>query len=197
MPDLIKHNGLILTEEDFNSFLPDYLKRASRIFFTPVRMAQTASQWLVEDGRKTVLDIGAGVGKFCITGALQNNSLYCGIEYRKSLAQIGSRIITQNKIQNATVLYGDIIDVDFVNFDAFYLYNPFYENLLYASRLNNEVELKESFYDRYLKYTEDQLDKTKPGTRLVTYHGNNFEIPASFKKVRESGNRLLKLWIRQ
>lgn len=197
MPELLKQNTLQLTEENFNSFLPEHLQLASKVFFTPIRTARIASQWLTEDGKKSILDIGAGVGKFCVTGALQNNSLYCGVEYRKSLAQLGNKIIANYKISNAIVLHGDIIDFDFLNFDAFYMYNPFYENLLFGSRLNNEVELNGSLYGYYMKYTEHQLDSTRPGTRLVTYHGNNFEVPDSFKKMRESENGLIKLWIRQ
>ena len=42
-----------------------------------------------------------------------------------------------------------------------------------------------------------QLDKAKKGTRLVTYHGNNFEVPNSYKKENEAFNGTLKLWVKQ
>ena len=186
-----------VTEENFNLLLPEYLQKASRLYFTPVHVARIAAQWLTEGGEKKILDIGAGVGKFCIVGANYSNSHFYGIEYRPSLAQLANELITHYGVENATILQTDVVDVDFSNYDAFYLYNPFYENLLSTHRLNNEVELSGTLYGHYLKYTEYQLGKSKPGTRLVTYHGNNFEIPDSFEKIKESEDGKLKLWTRK
>lgn len=186
-----------LTEESFNSLLPDYLRRASRLYFTPIRVAQVAAQWLTEDGAKTVLDIGAGVGKFCVAGASLNSSFYFGIEYRKSVAQIANSMISTFQLPNSIVQHGNVVELDFRNFDAFYMYNPFFENLLSTRRLNDEVELAGSLYGYYAGEVRDKLDRSKPGTRLVTFHGNNFDAPESFKKVQEAEGGLLKLWIRQ
>ncbi|MDP2387613.1 MAG: methyltransferase domain-containing protein [Bacteroidota bacterium] len=192
----VKHK-VEFNEENFKALLPGYLKKASKQFFTPISIGQIAAQWLTEDKNKSVLDIGAGVGKFCITGAKYNNSFYFGIEYRKSLVTIANNIISTYELTNTTVLHGNIVEIDFMNFDAFYLFNPFYENLSFDNRLNNEVELNGSRYGYYLKHTENQLDKTKSGTRLVTYHGNNFEIPESFKRIKQTEDGSLKLWIKQ
>jgi SAM-dependent methyltransferase len=194
---MLTKNKLELTEENFNSCLPDYLQNRSKRFFTPLYIAQTATEWLTEDGRKCVLDIGAGVGKFCLAGATYSDSFFCGIEYRSSLAKIANELVIKFNIANAIIQHGDITDVDFKNFDAFYLYNPFFENLIPALRLNNEVELSSSLYRYYFNHTEKQLDQTRTGTRLVTYHGNNFEVPASFRKVKENKDSTLKLWVKR
>jgi hypothetical protein len=185
-----------MTEETFSQLLPEYLQKASRLYFTPIHIAKTATQWLTEDGKKRILDIGAGVGKFCIVGAKYSNSQFYGIEYRPSLAKLANELIVHYEIDNATVLHNDVVDVDFSNYDAFYLYNPFYENLISSKRLNSEVELSGPLYRHYLAYTERELSKTIPGTRLVTFHGNDFEIPDSFKKIRETVDGSLKLWIK-
>lgn len=193
----LKSNSLELTEENFNRFLPDYLQRASRIYFTPIRIAQIAAQWLTEEGAKTVLDIGAGVGKFCVAGASSNSSFYFGIEYRRSISQIANDMISRFQLSNSIVQHGNVVELDFQNFDAFYMYNPFFENLLSARRLNDEVELAGSLYSYYINQIRYKLDCSKPGTRLVTFHGNNFDVPESFKKVHEAERGLLKFWIRQ
>jgi predicted RNA methylase len=185
-----------LTEKSFNDCLPDYLKFASRLFFTPIEVAKTASTWLTETNAKHILDIGAGVGKFCITGARQSSSHFYGVEHRASIAKIGNQITKHFEISNATILHSNILDVDFSNYDAFYLFNPFYENLEHAKRLNDEVSLEENLYLKYLNYTDEQLDKAKIGTRLVTYHGNNFEVPSSYSKVQDAYNGDLKLWVK-
>lgn len=197
MPSTLFKHTLQLTEENFNNCLPDYLKARSQRFFTPFDVAKTATEWLTEDGKKSILDIGAGIGKFCIAGAACSDSFFCGIEYRPSLAKIANELIVKFNIANAVVQNGDVTEIDFENFDAFYLYNPFFENLIPGLRLNNEVELRMSLYAYYFNHTEKKLDKTKSGTRLVTYHGNNFEVPGSFSKVKESKGGTLKLWIKQ
>jgi len=194
----LKKNKLELTEENFLAQLPEYLKRASEIFFTPLHVGVVATDWLTENGDKRVLDIGAGIGKFCISGAAhRRNSYFFGIEYRQSIAKQANDLIKKFNLNNAVVQHGDMMEIDFENFDAFYLFNPFYENLSISKRLNNEVELENSLYMYYYKNTELKLSQTKVGTRLVTYHGNNFEVPQSFKKIRQSENGALKLWIKE
>lgn len=196
MPSILE-NKLELTEETFSRQLPEYLQKASRIYFTPLHVGVTAARWLTEDGKKNVLDIGAGIGKFCIAGAQYTDSNFYGIEYRESLVNLANELIERFSLKNASVQHGDVMEIDFTNFDAFYLYNPFYENLAFHKRLNNEVELLGSLYGYYFKNTELKLSQTKKGTRLVTFHGNNFEVPESFKKVKEAEGGALKLWIKE
>ncbi len=57
--------------------------------------------------------------------------------------------------------------------------------------------MKAELYQVFLKYTDDQLDKAKVGTKLVTYHGNNFEVPNSYVKINDAFNGDLKLWVKQ
>ena len=76
-------------------------------------------------------------------------------------------------------------------------FNNNIKNSILKLELNNEVELAGPLYGYYFKYTEQQLERTKPGTRLVTFHGNNFEVPGSFSIVKEAEGGALKLWIKQ
>ena len=91
----------------------------------------------------------------------------------------------------------NVAEIDFTNFNAFYLYNPFTENLFPFKKLNNEVELSNFLFYFYFNQTKQQLDRTKTGARLVTYHGDNFEVPKSFKEIKETEDGLLKLWIKK
>lgn len=197
MLSIKEKHSLSLSEEGFNALLPGHLQKVSRIYFTPFYVARIAAQWLTEDGQKKILDIGAGVGKFCIAGAVNSDSEFHGVEYRPSLVKLANRIIAHYEIRNAFIHKGNVVETDFERFDAFYMYNPFYENLAHSDRLNSEVELARSLYVHYFNHTEQKLDKTRPGTRLVTFHGNNFEVPGSFKKLKEAENGSLKLWIKK
>ena len=141
---------------------------------------------------------GAPGGKTCyVASRLSNEGLMIANDISKLRASILSSNIERFGLKNASVQHEDVMEIDFTNFDAFYLYNPFYENLAFHKRLNNEVELLGSLYGYYFKNTELKLSQTKKGTRLVTFHGNNFEVPESFKKVKEAEGGALKLWIKE
>jgi hypothetical protein len=197
MPELKEKNKCDLTENDFCKLLPDYLQRASKTYFTPFHIVEIATQWLTEDGRKRILDIGAGVGKFCIGGARNSDSYFYGVEYRSSLSTIANGLIDHFEIQNAIVENINVLEVDFTKFDAFYLFNPFYENLEIGKRLNNEVQLADSLYHAYIKHTCEALNKAGKGTRVVTYHGDTMEVPLSFTKLKTTKDGLLNLWIKK
>ena len=186
-----------LTDTSFNELLPGYLKFAARLYFTPIEVAKKAAEWLTENNEKRILDIGSGVGKFCIAAASHVDSHFYGVEYRKSLVQLGKHIAKHYQLNNVTLLNANILDIDFSNYDGFYIFNPFYENLEKTKRLNDEVNLKAELYQVFLKYTDDQLDKAKVGTKLVTYHGNNFEVPNSYVKINDAFNGDLKLWVKK
>lgn len=186
-----------LTDTSFNELLPGYLKFAARLYFTPIEVAKKAAEWLTENNEKRILDIGSGVGKFCIAAASHVDSHFYGVEYRKSLVQLGKHIAKHYQLNNVTLLNANILDIDFSNYDGFYIFNPFYENLEKTKRLNDEVKLKAELYQVFLKYTDDQLNKAKVGTKLVTYHGNNFEVPNSYVKINDAFNGDLKLWVKQ
>lgn len=184
-------------ELDFFTRLPEHLRLISKVHFTPVRIAWLAAEWLSEDGPKKVLDIGAGVGKFCIAAALETDSEYYGIEHRESLVETAQDLIKSFDLQNAHVLHQNILDVNFADYQAFYLFNPFYENLVHKKRINNEVSLSERLHQQYTEHTLEQLRAMPNGTKVVTYDGENKEIPYAYERVKQSQNGLLKLWVKQ
>ena len=186
-----------LTEIGFNNLLPGNLKQVSQLYFTPIEIAQTAAEWLTENNEQNILDIGSGIGKFCIAGARYSDKHFYGIEHRGSLVELANELAAHYETKNVTFLNANILDIDFSEYDSFYFFNSFYENLETDQRLNNEVELEEKLYQIYLDHTEKQLDRLKKGTRLVTYFGNNFEVPGSYERIRDAFDGSLKLWIKQ
>jgi len=46
-------------------------------------------------------------------------------------------------------------------------------------------------------FVSGMLDEKPAGTRLLTFHGREKQIPASFHLVDSSYSGLLKMWIRQ
>ena len=74
-------------------------------------------------------------------------------------------------------------DLDWSRYNAFYFYNPFYENLDPDKKLDERVELSPSLYDHYIKMTQDRLAQAPSGTRVVTFHGKGGDLPGAYERV--------------
>jgi hypothetical protein len=82
-------------------------------------------------------------------------------------------------------------------YDAFYLFNPFGENLYHpAEQLDAEPELSALRYMNDLSIMEHWLDCAPQGTCFVTYHGFGGRIPSSYVLTRSQakGCDHLRLW---
>jgi len=75
------------------------------------------------------LDIGSGAGKFCLIGAASTKGLFYGVEQRKELVNLCKSIAKTHQINNVEIFHSNITEISFSDYDAFYFYNPFYENI--------------------------------------------------------------------
>src|SRR5690606_18359090 len=84
--------------------------------------------------------------------------------------------------------------------DAYYMYNPFGENLFgWDGQIDSDVELSEERYRRDVATSERLLAAAPLGTYLLTYNGFGGEVPRSYKEVcvdRELPN-VLRMWRKQ
>jgi len=189
---------LKLNEETFNMLLPGNIKAKSKRFFTPADVAIKAAKWLSGNDRRKILDIGAGVGKFCVFGACHTQSEFFGIEMRKHLVEIAENIFEVFDVKNAKIINRNITDFQFFSdFAAFYIYNPFHENIVPYLRMDDSILLSPDFYGIYMQHTRSQLARAQIGTRLATYHGLNMEVPVTYRKVEEHNGGDLKFWIKE
>ncbi len=192
-----KDVALELNEETLESILPKKVKDKSRRFFTPIDLAVQSAKWLSGDDNRNVLDIGAGIGKFCLCGAYHTKSKYYGIEMRPHLVRIAQTLFKTFGVNNAEMLQGNVMDFNFSDFKAFYFYNPFHENLFTFLRMDDSIMLSAELYKLYLEHTRAQFAMAKKGTRLVTFHGNNYEVPPAYKLTEEFRGGDLKFWIKE
>lgn len=183
----------------FDRLYPPRWRPPSRRFWTPVRVALQAASWLDEEGPRRVLDVGSGVGKVCIVGALATRSTFTGIEQRLALVRAASTVAKRLSIEDrALFVHGTVETIDFSKFDAFYIYNPFGENLKPEGEwLDKSVELGEERFFHDLAVVERALDEAPIGTRLVTYHGLGGRVPDSYTMERNHWDDLLRLWVKR
>jgi SAM-dependent methyltransferase len=185
-----------LSKEDqrFDLAFPPEIRDLSRRHWTPLAVAHKAAELLVSDPGTRVLDIGCGPGKFCVVGALTTLGHFTGVEQRPCLAGLARDVIRRTGIQNADIIEANVADVDFSAYDAFYLFNPFEENLFKMGRIDASVELSEVFYNRYTRYVAEQLSRAPLGTRVVTYYGYCEEIPLCYRHEGTWFDDTLRLW---
>lgn len=186
-----------LDEDAFNLLLPEKIMMKSKRFFTPASIAVQAAKWLSGDDNRRILDIGAGVGKFCLFAAMNTKSTIIGIEIRPHLVEIAEDAFRYFGVKNAKMIHGNVTEFQFKEFNAFYLYNPFHENIVPFLRMDDNILLSEDFYSIYTQHTRSQLAIAETGTKLVTYHGSNLEVPTSYRKVEEFYGGDLKFWIKE
>lgn len=190
--------GRLVTDHDFDLWLPDLVRHHSRRHWTPVGVAMRASQWLAERGVSRVLDVGSGAGKFCVVGALSGTMSFVGVEHRRSLVEAARSLATTFDVaERATFVHGDTSSVDFRSFDALYLYNPFEENLVASSQwIDASVDVNPLRFFRSVSKVEQLLSKMPIHSHVVTYHRFGGRIPDSYdlELARVAGTSLLRLW---
>lgn len=183
-----------VADSEFDLIYPKKIKEVSEIHFTPVSIAKVAAYYLAEKKGTKVLDVGSGAGKFCMIGSACTNGYFYGVEQRKNLCSAAKRISNHYNLTNVKFINSNIIDVEFKAFDAFYFFNPFYENISIFGKIDNKVELNRKLYDEYSLYVKEQLTTMPIGTKLVTYYSFLKEIPDSYKVQFSSFDDKLKFW---
>lgn len=187
-------------DEDFDAVYPLPYQRASARYWTPVETARRAADLLVGEGARRVLDVGAGVGKFCLVGAAcARRATFTGIEQRSHLVEAAREAIRALGAARVTMIHGRLDEISTAPFDAFYFYNPFAENIFGpASRLDDTVALSRTQYEADVRRSVAMLGAARPGTRVVTFYGFGGAMPRGYDLVhaeyRNGGT--LQLWLK-
>lgn len=181
----------------FNSLYPVSIQAVAEKHWTPLAVAEKAAAFLAISPEAKILDIGSGSGKFCLTAAYQHpQTIFYGIEQRNDLVALCNDLKDELKLENVLFTCDNIININFADYDHFYFYNSFYENMEGTQKIDFNVAYSEKLYDSYNRYLYKQLYKKPAGTRLVTYHSFGMEIPGRYEVVNTDYNEYLKFWIK-
>ena len=172
-------------DHDFDQFMPFENRRVSTEFWTPIRVATRAAQWLDYFGARSVVDVGSGAGKFCVAAALGGQCQFTGIEQRTRLVAAARELARTFEVDDRVdFVQSTMSDVGWPKADAYYLYNPFGENLRrFEDRLDGEVESGLDRYKREIAQAERFIDHAPRGTFLLTYNGFGGRVPDSYEQV--------------
>lgn len=170
----------------FDRFLPPVFRQASSQYWTPVDAILRAASWLDELGLTRVVDIGSGVGKFCIVAATVTRCSFVGIEQRPELNRVAKRLCqTFGVEERVTLVDGTFGEVPLPPADCYYLFNPFEENLLPTTEaLDATVELTPDRFRRDLRAFRALVASLPLGTHVLTYNGVGGRLPPCLDELR-------------
>jgi SAM-dependent methyltransferase len=189
--------GWFRSDETFNSIYPLPMQRLALRHWTPLRVTKAIVDFLTPVNDVSVLDIGSGVGKFCLAAAYYKPSaFFAGIEQRANLVEVAESVQTRLQLSNVSFHQGDFTNVDFSEYDHFYFFNSFYENLLDENQIDDTIEFSGELYNYYTRCLHKKLSDMPPGTRIVTYHSLEDEMPFSYRTVYSKFNNRLKFWVK-
>jgi SAM-dependent methyltransferase len=196
-----------IEDEKFDLIYPRQIRELSSTFWTPVAVAAEAAKLLVTapacsavgsaKPRTRVLDIGCGPGKFCLVAASLTDGRFTGVEQRSDLVAAARQAASDLGLAEVEFIHGNVMDIDFAEYDAFYLFNPFEENMFNGHKIDRAVPLSPELFRRYTNHVSMQLGARPIGTRVVTYMGYADDIPACYYCEEALFGDDLKLWIKQ
>ncbi len=190
------HRPSFMQDVIFDQVFPAVHRLRSWVYWTPVDVALRACALLAPTDAHRVLDVGAGVGKLCLVGAMSTSASWFGIERDAEMVDVANAAArTLGVHDRVRFAHGDVRSLDLSAYDAFYLFNPFAEVLFDDC---DDPLARRDDYVAMIAHVQEQLANAAPGTRIVTYHGLGGDMPVGYELAHEEPAREdhLRLWIR-
>ncbi len=170
-------------DREFDRFFSAELQMVSSQYWTPLAVVVRLAEWLKTLGVRSVVDIGSGAGKLCVAGALASGCRFTGLEHRPRLVAAARALAQTFAVEDrVSFVHGAFGERAVPLADAYYLYNPFGENLFgRVEHLDEDVELGEPRYRRDVSAVECFLEEARVGTYLVTYNGFGGDVPPAYE----------------
>ncbi len=182
----------------FDRFLPRELQVLSSMHWTPLAVVLRAARWLDEHGVRSVVDVGSGAGKFVVAAALAGRCRFIGLEQRPRLVSAARELAALFEVEDRVeIVEGALHDTDLPRADAYYLFNPFGENLHGPGDcIDEDVELGDDRFSTDVGLVESLLEEAPGGTFLLTYNGFGGHVPIDFEEARVDRElpSVLRMW---
>jgi SAM-dependent methyltransferase len=188
--------GVCPSDLSFDRFLTDDVQRASDLHWTPIAVAVRIANWLDGAGARSVVDVGSGPGKFCVAAALAGRCSFTGIEQRSRLVREARALAHTFGVDDRVQFVHGALDLGTIPLaDAYYLFNPFGENLFGRNEhLDDDVELNPKRYLRDVALMEEFFAAAPAGTLVVKFHGFGGRMPQSYTLLVDEPQTELRIW---
>lgn len=167
------------TDQAFDRLLPEHLRHLSLRHWTPVGVAIRATALLSPTSSTRILDVGSGVGKLCIVGAMSAGGLWYGVERHEPMVHAARMLASTLGVAERTrFVHGDALALDWQAFDVIYLYNPFESPAIDADPRQHAVDFRAR-----VAHVERRLTTLRDRVRVVTLDGFGGVMPSSYELV--------------
>ena len=191
-------DAFLVDDVSFDAVYPEDIRRISSRFWTPVATAKRAATLLHDAGARRVLDVGSGAGKFALVAAASFPELFVvGVEQRVELVEVAGAARSTIGVNNVRFVHGDATDALWGDYDGFYFYNSFAENLFDpGDRIDDRTTLSFARFARDVQRTFALLRSLPAGVSIATFYGSSGRIPSAFELVHQeaAGSGWLRLW---
>ncbi|TGK78311.1 methyltransferase [Leptospira noumeaensis] len=177
--------GNPMTDEIWDSYLPEKFKVLSPYQWTPIPVIERTWKYLSEEQVKSVVDLGSGLGKFCIYLSLLSKSSFPihGLEDREDLVLIADSLKRKWGVENINWERTNFLKQFPYGHSHYYCFNPLYETM----KGNHSIDIsKEKSANQFLKDLQtfkQNLILLKPKTKLITFHGFGGSYLPGFKTL--------------
>jgi SAM-dependent methyltransferase len=186
------------TDRAFDAFLPERLRTVSGEFWSPLSVARQAAEWFDAVGVQHVVDVGSGVGKFCVAGALFGQCHFTGLEQRPFLVKSARELARLFDVNNRVrFVLGSFAEVPMPAADAFYFFNPFGDYSIGLHPLaERDRTLVAERYARDVAAAEQLLRDAPSGTCLLALNGFGGRLPPGYDLIHVNWDvpGALRLW---
>ena len=182
---------------DLSSLYPSAIQKLDSLHWSPLPVIFKATQFLAGGTGTKMLDIGSGSGKFCLIGSyIKPDVSFYGVEQRKYLVDAANQVRELLERQNVQFFHKDFTQMNLREFDSFYFYNSFFENLPESEKIDDSIDYSTELYMYYSRYLHKQLTGLFIGTRIATYCSWDDEIPVGYSLIEVHMDGLLKFWVK-
>lgn len=197
-PSKVASESWFSTDAQFYKLYPSSVLSLSKNHWTPLIVARKAANFLAVEKGARVLDIGSGIGKFCLAAACYKpQAFYTGVEQRANLVEYAETARQKLGMDNVSFIHGNFTELDFKQYDHFYFYNSFYENIAVAEKIDEAIPYSIERYNQYSYFLYRQLEKKLSGTRVATYYGMDNQMPPGYHVGGTDLDDLLKFWVKE
>lgn len=185
------------SDKSFDQLYPAETRQLADKHWTPLEVAKKAAAFLASEGQPNILDVGSGVGKFCLAGAHYYPSAnYFGVEQREKLVVQANQAKQELGLQNVQFLHANFLDISLDTYDHFYFFNSFYENVFGTQKIDREIEYSKALYEKYMFTFYRKLEQKPAGTKLVAFHIADDRWPRNYHVVGSAMGEMLNFLIK-
>lgn len=190
-----------MTDAFWDSFLPQNFQTLSPFQWTPISVIERTWNFLSHDGVSSLVDLGSGVGKFCIyLSLLSHHSIdILGLEDREELVNVSESLKKHWEVTKVQFKKENFLNQFPKGHSHYYCFNPLYETMKGTHSIDSNKIKSATQFLKDLQILKQNLLLMKPKSKLITFHGFGGNFLPGFRiilKEEISGGEYL-IWERE